>query len=131
MEGLLSFLFHIAMHQVTISGTGLWVAPQVISNAELVTSYNAYAEQFNQQNAARLEAGAVAAMPPSSEEFILKASGIRQRYVIDKAGVLDPNRMRPKLTPRPDEQKEKPGRGRLLLFRRAHGGDGAFPRRRA
>ena len=104
MRGLLSFPFHIAMHQVTISGTGLWVAPQVITNAELVASYNAHAEQFNQQNAARIEAGEVAAMPPSSEEFILKASGIRQRYVIDKAGVLDPDRMRPKLTPRPDDQ---------------------------
>ncbi|MGV8488909.1 beta-ketoacyl-ACP synthase III, partial [Pseudomonas aeruginosa] len=31
------------------------------------------------------------------------ASGIRQRYVIDKAGVLDPTRMRPRLTPRPDD----------------------------
>ena len=49
------------MYQAAISGTGLWVAPQVITNAELVASYNAHAEQFNQQNAARIEAGEVAA----------------------------------------------------------------------
>jgi beta-ketodecanoyl-[acyl-carrier-protein] synthase len=43
-------------------------------------------------------------MVPSSVEFIEKASGIKQRYVIDKAGVLDPTRMRPRFAPRPDDQ---------------------------
>ena len=42
-------------------------------------------------------------MVHSSVEFIEKASGIKQRYVIDKDGVLDPTRMRPKFEPRPDE----------------------------
>jgi beta-ketodecanoyl-[acyl-carrier-protein] synthase len=36
-------------------------------------------------------------------EFIEKASGIRQRYVLEKAGVLDPTRMKPRFAPRPDE----------------------------
>jgi len=40
----------------------------------------------------------------SSVEFIEKASGIRQRYVIDKVGVLDPTRMKPHFEPRPDDQ---------------------------
>jgi beta-ketodecanoyl-[acyl-carrier-protein] synthase len=43
-------------------------------------------------------------MTPSSVEFIEKASGIKQRYVIDKAGVLDPHRMRPRFEPRSDDQ---------------------------
>jgi len=43
-------------------------------------------------------------MVHSSVEFIEKASGIRQRYVIDKTGVLDPARMKPRFEPRPDEQ---------------------------
>jgi beta-ketodecanoyl-[acyl-carrier-protein] synthase len=40
----------------------------------------------------------------SSVEFIEKASGIKQRYVIDKSGVLDPTRMKPRFAPRPDDQ---------------------------
>ncbi|MGB8882722.1 MAG: beta-ketoacyl-ACP synthase III, partial [Azonexus sp.] len=31
------------------------------------------------------------------------ASGIKRRYVVDKAGVLDPARMRPHIVPRPDD----------------------------
>jgi len=90
-------------HSVVISGTGLWVAPNVISNEELVAAFNAYARRFNDENAAAIAAGSVAAVPESSAEFVEKASGIKQRYVVDKAGVLDPARMRPKFAPRPDE----------------------------
>jgi beta-ketodecanoyl-[acyl-carrier-protein] synthase len=42
-------------------------------------------------------------VPKSSVEFIEKASGIKRRYVVDKAGVLDPARMRPRLAPRADD----------------------------
>ncbi len=91
------------MHDVVISGTGLWVAPEVITNEELVASYNAYAQLYNAQHAAAIAAGELTALAESSAEFIEKASGIRQRYVVDKAGVLDPTRMRPRLTPRPDD----------------------------
>ena len=91
------------MHDVVISGTGLWVAPEVITNEELVASYNAYAQRFNAEHAAAIAAGELAPLSESSAEFIEKASGIRQRYVIDKAGVLDPARMRPHLTQRPDD----------------------------
>ncbi len=42
-------------------------------------------------------------MPESSTEFVEKASGIKRRNVVNKAGVLDPTRMRPKLDPRPDD----------------------------
>ena len=91
------------MHDVVISGTGLWVAPEVITNEELVASYNAYAQLYNAQHAAAIAAGELTALAESSAEFIEKASGIRQRYVVDKAGVLDRTRMRPHLTPRPDD----------------------------
>lgn len=92
------------MYQATISGTGLWVAPHVISNEELVVSYNAYAGQFNARHAEAIAAGKEVALAPSSVEFIEKASGIKQRYVIDKEGVLDPSRMRPRFAPRTDDQ---------------------------
>ncbi len=91
------------MHNVVISGTGLWVAPEVISNDELVVAFNAYAQRFNAENAAAIAAGTLAAVPESSAEFIEKASGIKRRYVMDKAGVLDPARMRPHFAPRADD----------------------------
>ncbi len=90
--------------RVVISGTGLYQPPHVITNAELVEAYNAYADLQNQHNASRIAAGEVPALVHSSVEFIEKASGIQQRYVIDKAGVLDPTRMKPHFEPRPNEQ---------------------------
>jgi beta-ketodecanoyl-[acyl-carrier-protein] synthase len=89
--------------EVVISGTGCHVPPHVITNAELVQAFNAYADRVNAGHAAEIAAGTREAVPHSSVEFIEKASGIRQRFVIDKAGVLDPTRMRPKFEPRPDE----------------------------
>jgi len=92
------------MSRIVISGTGLYQPPHIITNAELVEAFNAYAEKFNAQNTARIESGEVQAMVGSSVEFIEKASGIKQRYVIDKQGVLDPDRMRPHFEPRADDQ---------------------------
>ena len=92
------------MPRAVITGTGLYVPPHVITNAELVASFNAYVERFNTEHAAAIEAGTVTALAPSSEAFIEKASGIQRRYVMEKSGVLDPARMRPKLTERPDDQ---------------------------
>ena len=90
------------MKNVVISGTGLYQPPHVISNAELVVSYNAYADLQNAQHAADIAAGTRQALVHSSVEFIEKASGIQQRYVLDKEGVLDPTRMKPRFAPRPD-----------------------------
>ncbi|MBK7060980.1 MAG: beta-ketoacyl-ACP synthase III [Rubrivivax sp.] len=92
------------MPNVVISGTGLYTPPQVITNAELVESYNAYADLQNARNASRIAAGECQPLVHSSVEFIEKASGIKQRHVIDKAGVLDPQRMKPRFAPRPDDQ---------------------------
>ena len=87
-----------------ISATGLYTPPDSISNDELVASFNAYVEQFNSAHAAEIAAGAVAALEPSSAEFIEKASGIRARHVIDKTNVLDPATMCPRLPERPDDE---------------------------
>jgi beta-ketodecanoyl-[acyl-carrier-protein] synthase len=92
------------MTRVVISGTGLYQPPHVITNAELVEAFNAYAALQNEKNAAAIAAGEITAMTPSSVEFIEKASGIKQRYVLDKAGVLDPARMYPRFEARPDNQ---------------------------
>ena len=89
---------------IVISGTGLWTPPDVISNEELVHALNTFAEKYNRENAAAIEAGELAAKPFSSAEFIEKASGIKSRYVISKEGILDPERMRPYLPERADDE---------------------------
>ena len=91
------------MHTAVITGTGLYRPPHAISNAELVASFNAYVERFNAEHAAGIAAGTVQALVPSSVEFIEKASGIQNRYVMDKDGVLDPARMYPRIAARPDD----------------------------
>ncbi len=92
------------MYQAAITGTGVFTPQQTITNAELVEAFNAYADLYNDENAEAIEAGTVDAKAHSSEEFILKASGIEQRYVMDKSGVLDPNIMHPLLRQRADEE---------------------------
>jgi beta-ketodecanoyl-[acyl-carrier-protein] synthase len=92
------------MTPVVISGTGLFTPPHSISNDELVAAFNAYAGQFNLENADKIAAGEVAAIEPSSSAFIEKASGIKSRYVMEKSGILDPARMTPRIADRGDEQ---------------------------
>ncbi|GGO79378.1 beta-ketoacyl-ACP synthase III [Marinobacterium nitratireducens] len=92
------------MQRVVISGTGLFVPAEAISNEELVESFNAYVERTNAANAAAIESGEMSPLAPSSVEFIEKASGIKSRYVINKSGVLDPERMAPIIPERADDE---------------------------
>jgi beta-ketodecanoyl-[acyl-carrier-protein] synthase len=87
-----------------ISATGLFTPTDSISNAELVESFNAYVERFNADNAEPIAAGTVQPLSPSSVEFIEKASGIKARYVLSKAPILDPAIMAPRIPERPDTE---------------------------
>ncbi|MGY5393730.1 beta-ketoacyl-ACP synthase III [Acinetobacter sp. NigerLNRRAM0016] len=89
---------------IRITGTGLFHPEHVITNEELVESLNAYVEQYNQDHAEQIEAGELEARRGSSAEFIEKASGVKRRYVVEKTGVLDPNRLRPRLDERSDDE---------------------------
>jgi len=89
---------------VVISGTGLFTPSEYITNEELVHSFNDYVTKFNEDNKELIAAGDLEALVPSSTEFIKKASGIEQRFVQDKKGILDINRMRPKLDERSNSQ---------------------------
>lgn len=91
------------MPDIVISGTGLYTPPESISNEELVQSFNTYVETFNADHAKEIVAGEIAALLPSSAEFVEKASGIKSRYVIDKSGIIDPRRLVPNLPERPNE----------------------------
>jgi beta-ketodecanoyl-[acyl-carrier-protein] synthase len=92
------------LSHAVIAATGLYTPPQSISNVELVDAFNAYVARFNAEHAAEIEAGAIEPLQPSSPEFIEKASGIRSRFVVDKAGVLDPAVMAPRIAERPNEE---------------------------
>ncbi|MEL7461367.1 MAG: beta-ketoacyl-ACP synthase III [Pseudomonadota bacterium] len=91
------------MHRPIITGTGVFTPEHSITNDELVASFNAHVDLFNAEHAAAIAAGEIAAKSHSSADFITQASGIQQRYVIDKTGPLDPARMCPAIEPRPDE----------------------------
>jgi beta-ketodecanoyl-[acyl-carrier-protein] synthase len=92
------------VHNVVISGTGLYTPANSISNEELVESFNAYVQQFNADNAEAIERGEVQALAESSAAFIEKASGIKSRFVMDKDGILDPQRMKPRLPERANDE---------------------------
>ena len=92
------------MTQAVIAATGLFTPEQSISNEELVAAYNAFADRFNAEQATAIAAGELEALTPSSVEFIEKASGIKSRFVLDKAGVLDPDRMVPHIPERSNDQ---------------------------
>jgi len=90
--------------QAVIAATGLYTPPFSLSNAELVETFNTYVARFNAANAQAIEAGEVAALTPSSVEFIEKATGIKARDVVDKTGLIDPDVMRPNIPERANEE---------------------------
>ncbi|MBV8658830.1 MAG: beta-ketoacyl-ACP synthase III, partial [Burkholderiales bacterium] len=92
------------MFQAAITGTGLFTPSQTITNEELVASFNTYVQRYNEAHAAEIASGELTALAESSVEFIEKASGIKQRYVLDREGVLDPDRMYPRLAPRGNDE---------------------------
>ena len=92
------------MSDISIIGTGLWYPEELTTNKEIVDSFNTYVDNFNIENASLIESGKIKARSHSSEEFILKASGIKTRRIIDKKNSLNPNIMKP-ITDNEDESK--------------------------
>jgi len=93
-----------SLASIAISGTGLFTPPNSISNDELVASFNEYVGRYNRAHAEAIEAKTVTPLAESSTEFIVKASGIKSRYVVDKTGILDPEIMAPRIAERPNDQ---------------------------
>lgn len=90
--------------QPVLSATGLWTPDNSISNEELVISFNEWADKFNTDNAEAIAKGDIEAQTHSNAEFIEKASGIKARYVIDKEGILDTDRMCPDIPERANDE---------------------------
>ncbi|MEX0737856.1 MAG: beta-ketoacyl-ACP synthase III [Pseudohongiella sp.] len=95
---------HQAGDRVVISGVGLWTPDHVVTNTELVQALNAYADKYNDTHQAAIEAGHVKPVMKSDPGFIEKASGIKQRHVYVKAGILDVDHMRPLIPERADDE---------------------------
>ena len=90
--------------EIMISGTGLFTPPASISNEELVASFNTFVDQYNAKHQAEIDAGRMDPLQHSSTTFIEKASGIKNRYVMEKEGILDPERMCPNIPERSDAE---------------------------
>ncbi|GGX82752.1 beta-ketoacyl-ACP synthase III [Litchfieldella qijiaojingensis] len=91
------------MTHAVITGTGLYTPEHAIDNAALVEAFNTWVDAENARHASAIAAGEREPLEYSSTEFIVKASGIHSRYVLDAVGILDPERMRPRLPQRSND----------------------------
>lgn len=92
------------MYQPAITGHGVFTPSEIITNDELVVAFNAHSDLWNAEHADAIAAGDLEPMGHSSAEFIVSASGIENRFVMNKSGVLDPTRMFPQLRSRSDDE---------------------------
>lgn len=87
------------MNRVIISGIGAEIPEASITNEELVESFNIWVDAENPRRAA----AGLEPLQKSNSEFIVYASGVKKRHVIERDGILDPTRMSPRLPARPDD----------------------------
>ncbi len=87
-----------------ITGFGVWHPDTVLANDELVVAFNEFVRRENLKHADEIAAGTREPLKDSGSEWIVKASGIQHRYVQDKTGLLDPERMCPNIPDRPEDE---------------------------
>jgi beta-ketodecanoyl-[acyl-carrier-protein] synthase len=88
------------MNRVAISGVGVEIPEARITNEELVASFNAWVERENKTR----QAAGEALLQKSDTDFIVYASGVQERHVLERSGILDPERMTPRIPPRGDDE---------------------------
>jgi len=74
------------MKNVLISGSGLFTPTEIVTNEELVASFNQYVDLFNAQYAAEIASGELAALEYSSCEFIEKPQASNPAMCCTKRG---------------------------------------------
>ncbi|MEQ9020067.1 MAG: beta-ketoacyl-ACP synthase III [Nitratireductor sp.] len=84
------------MARVALSGIGVSIPEASIGNEALVDCFNLWVERDNRRRAA----DGLEPLQKSSAAFIEHASGIRQRHVHTPDGILDPDRMAPRIAAR-------------------------------
>lgn len=93
-----------ATTHTSITGFGVWHPETSLDNTELCIAFNEFVRRDNAKHADAIAAGTREALKESSPEFIVKASGIERRYVHDKTGLVDPERMCPNIPDRPADE---------------------------
>ncbi|WP_311032355.1 beta-ketoacyl-ACP synthase III [Mesorhizobium koreense] len=88
------------MNRVAITGIGVKIPEAEIPNEELVASFN---EWVGRENRKREKCGEEP-LKESSVAFIEHASGVKSRHVIAADGILDPDRMAPRIPRRSNEE---------------------------
>lgn len=112
------------MHRVVISGIGVEIPQASITNEELVASFNAWVDAENPRRAAASEAP----LQKSDADFIVHASGVRQRHVVERDGILDPSRMAPRIPARADDELSLQAEFGIAAARKALAHAGREPR---
>ena len=92
------------MGNIVISGTGVFTPPNGLTNEELVAGYNAHVDLWNEEHKAEIAAGEMTAKEHSSCAFIEKASGIKNRNLMEASGLTEPDRMYPYLSDMAEEK---------------------------
>jgi beta-ketodecanoyl-[acyl-carrier-protein] synthase len=90
--------------RTSITGHGVWHPDTVLTNEELCAAFNEFVRRENVRNAEAIAAGTQEPLKESAPEWVVKASGIHRRYVEDKTGLLDPERMCPNIPDRPEDE---------------------------
>lgn len=105
--------------KTSITGHGVWHPETVLGNEELCAAFNEFVRRENAKNAERIAAGTLEPLKESTPDFIAKSSGILQRYVEDKTGLVDPERMCPNIPDRSEDQLSVQAEYALKAGRRA------------
>jgi beta-ketodecanoyl-[acyl-carrier-protein] synthase len=82
----------------------VWHPETALSNDELCAAFNEFVRRDNATNATAIAAGTREPLRESTPDWVVKASGIVQRYVHDKTGLVDPERMCPNIADRGEDQ---------------------------
>lgn len=88
------------MNRVVIGGIGVEIPAASISNEDLIESFNRWVDLEN----ARRQGTGEEPLRKSNADFIVHASGVLSRHVHTLEGILDPDRMTPRIPPRPDDE---------------------------
>jgi beta-ketodecanoyl-[acyl-carrier-protein] synthase len=105
--------------KTSITGHGVWHPETVLENPELCAAFNEFVRRENAKHADEIAAGTREPLKESTPEWVVKASGIIKRYVEDKTGLLDPERMCPNIKDRPEDQLSIQAEYSLNAARRA------------
>jgi beta-ketodecanoyl-[acyl-carrier-protein] synthase len=80
-----------------VSGSGVFTPLDSISNDELVATFNRYVAEYNREHVDAIASGETEPLEESDAKFIAKVSGIKNRHVMDKSGILDSAIMFPRI----------------------------------